>query len=160
MTCLFLLVESPSDLSRQSSRVLRMPLTRDGGFSDFGFWTLSDHKFINTLELKGVILAPITVSALRGHQIMIATDNTTVVAYIKKHGWNHSPTLLCLVVDLFLLLQTQDIAIWARNIPGCLNVKVLRDVGNSNTGHACLPQSTTCLFPSLCLQSRSLEHWR
>ena len=36
----------------------------------------------------------------------------------------------------------------------------LQDVGNSNTGHTCLPQSTTRPFPSLCLQSRSLEHWR
>ena len=76
------------------------------------------------------------------------------------HGGIHSHTLLCLVVDLFLWLQTQDIAIRARHIPGCLNVKVLQDVGNSNTGHACLPQSTTRIFPSLCLQSQSLEHWR
>ena len=28
------------------------------GFPDFGFWTCSDHNFINTLELKGVILPP------------------------------------------------------------------------------------------------------
>ena len=34
----------------------------------------------------------------------------------------------------------------------------LQDVGNSNTGHACLPQSTTRIFPSMCLQSWSLEH--
>ena len=36
----------------------------------------------------------------------------------------------------------------------------LPDMRNSNTGNACLPQSTTRIFPSLCLQSRSLEHWR
>ena len=36
----------------------------------------------------------------------------------------------------------------------------LPDVSNSNTGHGCLPQSTTCIFHSLCLQSLSLEHCR
>ena len=56
----------------------------DGGFPDFRFWTCSDHKLhINTLELKAVILAlHYWVSVIRGHQLMIATDNTTVVAYI------------------------------------------------------------------------------
>ena len=36
-------------------------------------------------------------------------------------------SLLCLVVDLFQWLQTQDIVIWARHIPGCLNVIGLVD---------------------------------
>ena len=55
------------------------------------------------------------VSVLRGHQVMIATDNTAVVSYISKQGQRgtHSRSLLHLVVDLFLWLQTQDIAIWA-----------------------------------------------
>ena len=41
---------------------------------------------------------------------MIATDNTIVVAYINKQGGTHTHTLLRLVVDLFLWLQTEDIA--------------------------------------------------
>ena len=75
---------------------------------------------------------------------MIVTDNTTVVAYINKHGgthshsiykqtgWDpfppiayinkqggtHSHALLWLVVDLFLWLQIQDITIRARHIQG------------------------------------------
>ena len=53
---------------------------------------------------------------------MIATDNTTVVAYINKQGGTHSHLLLRLVVDLFLWLQTQDITLRARHIPCCLNV--------------------------------------
>ena len=36
--------------------------------------------------------------------------------------WGHSYALLRLVVDLFLWLQTQDIAIRPRHIPGCLNI--------------------------------------
>ena len=62
------------------------------------------------------------VSVSQGHQVMIATDNNTVVAYINKQAGTHSHTLLRPVVDLFLWLQTQDIAIRARHIPGCLNV--------------------------------------
>ena len=53
---------------------------------------------------------------------MIAADNTTLVAYINKQGGTHSHLLLRLVVDLFLWLQTQDITLRARHIPGCLNV--------------------------------------
>ena len=60
------------------------------------------------------------VTVLRGHQGMIVVDNTTVVSYINKQGGAHSHTLL--VVDLFLWLQTQDIAIRDRHIPCCLNV--------------------------------------
>ena len=62
------------------------------------------------------------VSASWGHQLMIATDNTTVGAYINKLGGTHSHTLLRIVVDLFQWLQTQDIAIRARHISGGLNV--------------------------------------
>ena len=61
-----------------------------------GIWTLSVLRLrINTLELKAVILAlHHWVSVLRGHQVTIATDNTTVVAYIHKQGGTHSHTLL------------------------------------------------------------------
>ena len=85
-----------------------------------GTWNHSDHKLhINSLELKVVILGLYHwVIVLQGHQVMIATDNTTVVSYINKQGGSHSNTLLRLVVDLFLWLQTQDTAIRARHIPG------------------------------------------
>ena len=90
----------------------------------FGVSTCSEHKLqINVLEFKTVILAlQHWVSVLHGHHVMIATDNSTVVAYINKQGGTHSHALLRLVVDLFLWLQTQDIVIRARHIPGCLRV--------------------------------------
>ena len=62
------------------------------------------------------------VTVLQGHHVLITTDNTTVIAYINKQGGTHSHLLLRLVVDLFLWLQTQDITLRARQIPGCLNV--------------------------------------
>ena len=62
------------------------------------------------------------ISVHHGHQVMISTDNTTVVSYNKKQGGTHSHSLLCLVVDLFMWLQAQDIVLRAKHIPRCLNV--------------------------------------
>ena len=67
---------------------------------------------------------PPPVAAGNG-SVSVASDsghNTTVVDYINKQGGTHSHLLLRLVEDLFLWLQTRDITLRARHIPGCLNV--------------------------------------
>ena len=89
-----------------------------------GTWTLTDRKLhINCLEFKAVTFAlQHWAPLLQGCQVMIATDNSTVVSYINKQGGTRSPTLLRLTVDLFLWLESQSIVVWARHIPGCLNV--------------------------------------
>ena len=92
-----------------------------------GIWTLTDRKLhINCLERKVVVCAlQHWAPMLRRHQIMIATDNSTVVSYINKQGGTHSPTLLRLKVELLLwldMLEAQNIIVRARHIPGCLNV--------------------------------------
>ena len=89
-----------------------------------GTWTLTDRKLqINCLEFKAVTFAlQHWAPLLQGRQVMIATDNSTVVSYINKQGGTHSPTLLRLTVDLFLWLESQSIIVRARHIPGCLNV--------------------------------------
>ena len=89
-----------------------------------GTWTLTDRKLhINCLEFKAVTFAlQHWAPLLQGRQVMIATDNSTVVSYIYKQGGTHSPTLLRLTVDLFLWLESQSIVVPARHIPGCLNV--------------------------------------
>ena len=112
--------------SQPEFMIFKTPLSRVGAprwrLPDFGFCTRLDHKLhINTLELYSVILALHHWVSL-GHQLKIAADNTTVVAYINKQGGTYSHILLRLVVDLFLWLQTQDIAIWTRHIRGCLIV--------------------------------------
>ena len=116
--------------------------TFSGGFHDFtdastqgwgahmgdsqilGIWTHTDRKLhINCLELKAVVCAlQHWAPVLQGHQVMIATDNSTVVSYINKQGGTHSPTLLRLTVELLLWLEAQNIIVRARHIPGCLNV--------------------------------------
>ena len=59
-------------------------------------WTRTDCKLhINCLEIKAVIRAlQHWAPVLQGHQVMIATDNSTVVSYINKQGGTHIPTLL------------------------------------------------------------------
>ena len=87
-----------------------------------GTWTHADRKLhISCLELNAVIHALWHwAQVLQGNQVMIATDNLTVVSYINKRG-THSPTLLRLTVEL-LWLEAQNIIVRARHIPGCLNV--------------------------------------
>ena len=89
-----------------------------------GTWTHTDRKLhINCLELKAVIHAlQHWAQVLQGHQVMIATDNSTVVSYINKQGGTHSPTLFGLTVELLLWLEAQNIIVRARYIPGCLNM--------------------------------------
>ena len=129
-----------------------------------GVWIHSERELhINVLELKAVILVlKHWVAALQGHHVMIATDNTTVVAYINKQGGTHSHAMLRLVVELFLWIRTQDITLGARHIPGCLRLcdnrpvisaepahhnivespprsheSDIQAVGNSSSGHVC-----------------------
>ena len=68
-----------------------------------GTWVPLDRQIhINCLELKAVEAAlHHWAPVLQGHQVMIATDNSTVVSYINKQGGTRSHTLLCLVVELF-----------------------------------------------------------
>ena len=89
-----------------------------------GIWTCIDRKLhINCLELKAVTCAlQHWAPLLQGHQVMIATDNSTVVSYINKQGGTRSTSLLRLTVEFFLWLESQDIIVRARHIPGCLNV--------------------------------------
>ena len=89
-----------------------------------GTWAPLDRQLhINCLELKAVEAAlHHWAPVLQGHQVMIATDNSTVVSYINKQGGTRSHTLLPLVVELLMWLQAQNIVVRARHIPGCLNV--------------------------------------
>ena len=89
-----------------------------------GTWTRTDRKLhINCPEFKAVVSAlQHWAPVLQGYQVMIATDNSTVVSYINKQGGTHSPTLLHLTIELLLWLEAQIIIVRARHIPGCLNV--------------------------------------
>ena len=59
-----------------------------------GIWSQAEKQLhINVLELKAVILALWHFSQCNKKQVLVASDNTTVVAHINKQGGTHSPEL-------------------------------------------------------------------
>ena len=93
-----------------------------------GSWSLPESKLhINYLELKAVLLALKEFQALCTnntylYQIFIATDNTTVVAYINKEGGMKSGPLCALLWRIVAWCTRKQVTLKARHIPGRLNV--------------------------------------
>jgi hypothetical protein len=77
---------------------------------------------INCLELLAVQR---TLQAfqyhLRGHTVLVMTDNTSVRQYINKQGGTKSHTLCALTLKLFQWCQSHDILLVAQHVPGIEN---------------------------------------
>ena len=54
--------------------------------------------------------------------VLLATDNSTVVAYINKQGGTHSAEMCALLWKIMTWCHHCHITLKARHIPGCLNV--------------------------------------
>ena len=54
--------------------------------------------------------------------VLVATDNSTVVAYINKQGGTHSAEMCTLLWKIMTWCHHFHITLKARHIPGCLNV--------------------------------------
>ena len=77
--------------------------------------------------------------------VLVATDNSTVVAYINKQGGTHSAEICALLWKIMTGCRHYQISLKARHIPGCLNV--MADLlSRSNQ-----VQSTEC-FKQICLK--------
>ena len=89
-----------------------------------GTWSLPESKLhINHLELKAVFLALKEFRTLVSNKtVLIATDNTTVVAYINKEGGMKSGSLCALLWRILSWCTRQQVTLRARHIPGRLNV--------------------------------------
>ena len=89
-----------------------------------GVWSdVESHLHINFLELKAVFLALKSFEPLcKNQSVLIATDNTTVVAYINKQGGMKSGSLCTLLWRLLAWCHPRGIVLRARHIPGRLNV--------------------------------------
>ena len=89
-----------------------------------GVWGTSDKGVhINVLELRAVILTLEQFCVLlQGQSVLVATDNTTTLAYINRQGGTRSQTLMAETVNLFRLTEAHGISIRARHIPGRLNI--------------------------------------
>ena len=91
-----------------------------------GTWSLPKSKLhINYLELKAVFLALKEFHDLCMHKIVLAaTDNTTVVSYMKKEGGTRSGPLCALLWRILTWCTRNQVTLKARHIPGRLNVVV------------------------------------
>ena len=89
-----------------------------------GTWSLPESKLhINLLELKAVFLALKEFQNLCCNKtVLVATDNTTVVAYIDKEGGMKSGSLCALLWRILSWCTRKQVTLRARHIPGRLKV--------------------------------------
>ncbi|KAK6186843.1 hypothetical protein SNE40_006111 [Patella caerulea] len=89
-----------------------------------GTWNHEEkNQHINALEFMAVIRAVQNWSDLLiNSTVMIATDNSTVATYINKLGGTRSKVLMSLTFHFYQTVDSLQIAVRARHIPGALNV--------------------------------------
>jgi len=94
------------------------------GHTAHGLWTGAClHEHINVLEMRAVLLALTHFQTLIAQSaLLIATDNTTVLAYIEKQGGTRSSTLCALAWQIWSLCHELHVSLSVRHIPGKLNV--------------------------------------
>ena len=121
-----------------------------------GLWSQIEKRLhINVLELKAVILALQHFShQCNKKQVLVASDNTTVVAHINKQGGTHSTELCALMWRLLTWCNKHQITLRARHVPGSLNViaEGLRVVLGSSYLHKDLPTLGTATNRPVCHQ--------
>ena len=97
---------------------------------------------INFLELKVVLLALKQFELLcQGENVLVCTNNTTVVSYVNKEGGIKSGSLCALLWRLPTWCNLREIILRARHIPGHLNVIAdkLPEVPHPGGGSVCNP---------------------
>ena len=120
-----------------------------------GMWSSTLQKdHINLLEMRAVLLALSHFKlCLESLSIVLATDNTTVVAYLKNQVGTHCYALYQLAKDVLILCSQFQIHLVVRHIPGRLNV--LAD----SLSRSLAPVNTEWEFHQAVFQSIVL-HWR
>lgn len=89
-----------------------------------GQWSEQEKKkHINLLELEAVILTVRKfLPQLRNQNVLIRSDNTTVVQYVTKQGGTKSPQLCYKAWELWKLAIDNNIELKAAHIAGRLNI--------------------------------------
>ena len=89
-----------------------------------GLWSDRDKRLhINVLEMKAVSLALKRFKdQCQNQTVLVATDNSTVVAYINKEGGTQSAEMCALLWKIMTWCHHYQITLRVRHIPGCLNV--------------------------------------
>ena len=109
---------------------------------------------INYLELKAVFLGLKQFQGLCSNKIvLVVTDNTTMVSYIKKEGGMKSGRLCALLWRILTWCARKQVTLKARHITGQLNVvadKLSRLGQTIQTEWSLLPE----VFHSICSRDR------
>lgn len=92
-------------------------------FQVSGNWSQLESQWsINALELLAVVKAlQRAPTSWYGKKLMVASDNTSAVAYMNHQGGTRSFRLMEATAQLFQVLQDKQITMRARHIPGRLN---------------------------------------
>ena len=88
-----------------------------------GVWTEDQSRLhINVLEMKAIFLSlSQAVHKVKNSTVLVSTDNTTVVAYIRHQGGTHSTELSEEVCNVLNLCLAHNIQLLAKHIPGRFN---------------------------------------
>ena len=89
-----------------------------------GLWSDREKRLhINVLEFKAVSLALQSFkNQCQNQRLLVAMDNSTVVAYITKQGGTHSAEMCALLWKIMTWFHHYQITLKAIHISGCLNV--------------------------------------
>ena len=110
------------------SNSLQMPQTKTGVFtkskpSQRVYYQTGKKGYTNVLELKVISLVLQRFKdQCQNQSVLVAMDNSTVVAYINKQGGTHSAEMCALLWKIMAWCHHYKITLKARHIPGCLNV--------------------------------------
>ncbi|XP_048239719.1 uncharacterized protein LOC125372985 [Haliotis rufescens] len=86
-----------------------------------GSWNTEEKNLhINCREMKAIYFAILEWNLYQS-SVLIATDNTTLVAYVQKQGGTSSSSLMTETTQLFPLADSFNCRMAARHIPGKLN---------------------------------------
>ena len=89
-----------------------------------GLWTEDQSRLhINVLEMKAIFLSLSPAAhKVKNSTVFVSTDNTTVVAYIRRHqGGTHSTELSEEACNVLNLCLAHNIQLLAKHIPGRFN---------------------------------------
>ena len=88
-----------------------------------GLWTEDQSRLhINVLEMKAILLSLTrAIHKVKNSTVLVSTDNTTVVAYIRHQGGTHSTVLTEEVWNILNLCLTHNIQLLVKHIPGRFN---------------------------------------
>lgn len=89
-----------------------------------GIWAPHERDLhINLLEMMAIFKAVVCFQELvRDNTILIATDNSTVLSYLRRQGGTKSPSLLQLTYQFFALAEKLNLSFLCRHVPGRKNV--------------------------------------